>query len=472
MAEQTLEKAAKVLVTEIVYLGDKLTIPEGITIDDAIGILNRRKEYENQQTVISATFDTFPWDGAYALYKVLKRKFGWASMETVYTFFGPNPPKMMEVETGVGRVESVPWGRLTLFKSEGYIDTGLAKNNSRYVFQANATVLRKHEPVVREIYAEVRKELAESSIYRGQAVSLRFNDDNGNPMNVPIVKFVDTRGITREQLILPDDVTSAIETNLFTPITRMEDCKAVGIPVKRGILLAGDFGTGKTLAARIAAGLAVKEHITFIYCKRTDEFAQAVEFALQYGPAIVFSEDIDRVTTGDRDAEMDQILNIIDGIDTKTSEVMVVLTTNAVEKINQAMLRPGRLDAVIHVRRPDAAAAARLVRYYGGEFIDPEAELLKVGEELKGQIPAIIEEVVKRSKLAALKRTPRGASNVLVGQVDLLEAASTMNMQLELLAGPKPPNPPPDLEQAFRPVIEEAVKRGAKRAAEVVLNGG
>jgi len=458
MATKKLEDAQEVHVAQVVRHGDQITIPEGMSIEDTISVLKRRQDYENQATTVVSTFDVFPWDGALALYKVLKRRFGWASMETIRSFFGDTPPAMIEVETGVGQVTAVPWGRLTLFKTEGFIDTSHQKKNGRVVFVAQANVLRKHEKIVRDIYQEVREELARDSIYRGQAVSLRFRTDIGTELPIPTVKFVDCRGINRTQLILPADVEQALETNLFTPITRMEDCKAVGIPVKRGILLAGDFGTGKTLAARIAAALAVQNDITFIYCKRADEFAEAVEFALQYAPAIVFCEDIDRVTEGDRDAEMDQILNIIDGIDTKSAEVMVVLTTNAVEKINQAMLRPGRLDAVIHVKRPDGPAAARLIRYYGGRFIAPDATLDLVGEQLRDQIPAVIEEVVKRSKLAALKRSQKGVSELVVSEVDLMEAASTMNVQLELLAGPKPPSAASDLERSFARVIREQMK--------------
>ena len=41
--------------------------------------------------------------------------------------------------------------------------------------------------------------------------------------------------------------------NLFTPITRVKDCIKNSIPVKRGILLGGTYGTGKTLAATVAA---------------------------------------------------------------------------------------------------------------------------------------------------------------------------------------------------------------------------
>lgn len=437
MATKTLEEAQKVVVAEIVRSGDKILIPEDMSIDDTIKQLKLRKEHEEQLTEIRATFDAFPWDGALALFKVLKRKFGWASMETVYSWFGASLPQMMEVEVGVGEVTTVPWGRLVLFQSDGYVDTGVERKGNRFVFRAVATVKRKHEAAVRDIFDAVRRELVRESIYRGKALSIRFRKEDGDPLPIPTVKFVDTSNTSIDNLVYPDDVFAAIETSLFTPITRMEDCKRCGIPVKRGILLAGDFGVGKTLAAKVAAALAVENDETFIYCKRTDEFAEAVEFGLQYGPAIIFCEDIDRVLTGERTDEMDNLLNIIDGVDTKSADIIIVLTTNAVSKINPAILRPGRLDAVIEVKRPDAKAVVKLIKLYGQQFLDPKADLMVAAKLLENNIPAVIEEVVKRSKLAAIRHTPKGCTDIIVTEQDLRESAATMKMQLDLLEGKK-----------------------------------
>jgi transitional endoplasmic reticulum ATPase len=437
MATKNLEEAQKVVVAEIIRSGDQILIPEELTIDKAIELLKMRRDYEEQPTVVSTTFDAFPWDGAYALFNVLKKQYGWASMRAVYDWFGEHLPAMQEIEMGVKKVGNVPWGRLNLFQKDGFVDTSVEKKGNRYVFSAVATVKRKHEKAVQDLFAEVRVELIRNSIYRGKALSIRFKNDAGGALKIPTVKFVDTENCTTDKLVFSDDVFASIETSLFTPITRMADCKRCGIPVKRGILLAGDFGVGKTLAAKVAAALAVEHDETFIYCKRTDEFAEAIEFALQYGPAIVFCEDIDRVVTGERSDEMDALLNIIDGVDTKSAEVIIVLTTNAVDKINPAILRPGRLDAVIEVKRPDAKAVARLIKLYGQHFLDPEANLETASKMLENNIPAVIEEVVKRAKLAALRHTPPGSTDIMITEVDLRDSAATMKMQLDLLAGKK-----------------------------------
>ena len=72
---------------------------------------------------------------------------------------------------------------------------------------------------------------------------------------------------------------------------------------------------------------------------------------------------------------MDEILNVIDGIESKGTEIITVLTTNNLGNITSAMLRPGRLDAIVSVRAPDAKAAQQLVRLYAGTLLAADDDL-------------------------------------------------------------------------------------------------
>src|SRR5690606_23730038 len=153
---------------------------------------------------------------------------------------------------------------------------------------------------------------------------------------------------------------------------------------------------------------------------------------------------------------MDDILNIIDGIDTKSANIITVLTTNNLENIHPAMLRPGRLDAVIDVAPPDAEAVTRLIRLYGGETIAPDADLSSVGETLAGTIPAVIAEVVKRAKLAQLSRQAPGTFVTEITPEALLESAETIKAQIALLAD-KPKEETPTLDQAMKKAIQDVL---------------
>lgn len=435
MAKELGNIVADYVTAEVVRSGEKLLIPEEMSIDRAIQMLMERKQFEEQTVVLNETFDVFPWDGAIAFAQVLTDTYGWAPHRPTPGFFGDTPPQLITVATDWNTSTQVPWGMFGLPNIDGVVQTGAETKDGRLQFQLVASVKRSGESVVKKLFADLRVRLLNQSIYRGKAFKMRFRNDAGKKLQMPEPKFLRTDDIDEAGLIYSREVQNAIENNLFTPIKRVRELRDNGIPVKRGILLGGPFGTGKTMAAKVASKYAVQSGVTFLYVSRADELDDAIAFAKQYqDPAcVIFCEDIDRAMSGERSVKMDDILNIVDGIDTKSQNMIIVMTTNALEKINPAMLRPGRLDAVIHVERPDAEATSRLIRYYGGSAIDPDADLTRAGTILSGQIPAVVHEVVKRAKLAQLKLNPVNEPVRLLSAQAVEEAAHSIQRQAMLL---------------------------------------
>lgn len=470
MAKELSNIVADYVTAEVVRSGEKLLIPEEMSIDRAIDMLKERKEFEEQTVGINETFDVFPWDGALAFAEVLEETYGWAPHRPTPGFFGDRPPQLITVQTDWNKTAMVPWGLFGLPNINGKIQTDAEQKDGRFQFALRAAVKRSGENVVRKLFADLRIKLLNKSIYRGKAIKLRFRDDRGNVLGMPEPKFLRTDDIDESGLIYSRAVQDSIENNLFTPIKRVRELKDNGIPVKRGVLLGGPFGTGKTMAAKVASKYAVQAGVTFIYISRADELGDAISFAKQYqDPAcVIFCEDIDRAMSGDRDVKMDDILNIVDGIDTKSQNMIIVMTTNALEKINPAMLRPGRLDAVIHVERPDAEATSRLIRYYGGDAIDPAADLTHAGVILSGQIPAVVHEVVKRSKLAQLKlNAPNEPVKMLSAQA-IEEAAHSIQRQAMLL-DQNEPEAEPTVDTTLAALVDQRISaKLEKHNAEVL----
>ncbi len=438
MSKTLNEIQQEIQVAKIVHMGEQLILPEGMDMDGAIGLLKRRKQYLEEEISLSEVFAVFPWDAAVALNSILNKRYGWSPAERTPSMFGSRPPEIIAVETSIDTVVHVPWGRFSLPAIEGWIDCGVTRKDGRISFRLNARILRKDETQIKSLFEELRTELKANSIYRGKAFKMRFRDEDGDIIDMPEPKFIDTNDVDEAMLVYPAKTQAAIETNLFTPIQRIRDCIANGIPVKRGVLLGGTFGTGKTMAAKVASKYAVQNGITYLYVTRADELADAIEFAKMYCDpgCVIFCEDIDRAMEGnnaERTEAIDDILNIIDGIDTKSSNIITVLTTNSLETITPAMLRPGRLDAVIDVLPPDAAAAEKLVRLYAGGAVDIDADLSEVGQKLNGVIPAVIAEVVKRAKLAQLRLQEPGTLVTKLSAKALLDASESMKSQLDLL---------------------------------------
>lgn len=435
MANTLSQTPITVSVAEIVRHGEKLILPSGMSLEQAADLIKRRAEYEQEETAFSETYDVLPFDGAHALAEVLIAKFGWAPATSTPGFFGNRPPHLISVEVAPGEFKRVPWGRFSLPNIKGHVETDVGMKDGRYTFSISARILRVDEETVRSLCAEVREYLKEGSIYKGKALKIRFRDDDGDALQMPEPKFMDTSKIDPNGLIYAADVQAAVETNLFTPVRRVHDCIANGISVKRGVLLSGTYGTGKTMAATVASRLATDAGVTYLYVPRADELADAIEFAKQYqSPAcVIFCEDIDRSVNGERSVEMDDILNILDGIDTKNANIITVLTTNDLNSINPAMLRPGRLDAVIDVTPPDGPAVEKLLRLYAGSTIDAATDLTEAGRVLAGNIPAVIAEVVKRAKLSQLRLQAPGEPVAKISEEALVEAAKTMRAQVTLL---------------------------------------
>lgn len=463
MSKTLTEATQEVQVAKIVHHGEALILPENLKVGDAIELLKRHEKYMTEVVSMSETFNVFPWDAAVALNTVLAARYGWATAEATPGFFGDNPPSIVSVETGVNTVVQVPWGRFSLPAIPGHIECGVARKDGRICFRLSARIFRQDEPAIKGLFEELREELTKNSIYRGKAFKLRFRDDDGDLIDMPEPKFIDTNDIDENMLVYPAVTRQEVEVNLFTPIKRIRDCKANGIPVKRGVLLGGTFGTGKTMAAKVASKYAVEQGITYLYVTRADELADAIEFAKMYADpgCVIFCEDIDRAMEGDnssRTVAIDDILNIIDGIDTKSANIITVLTTNNLENITPAMLRPGRLDAVINVLPPDAAAAEKLVRLYGGSAINAETDLTEVGERLSGVIPAVIAEVVKRAKLAQLSIQPSGTMVTNITPEALLIATTSMDAQLKLLYREEDKSAP-TIDGLFSNMIANAVEQ-------------
>jgi len=401
-----------------------------------------RESFEAEVTFHEA-FDTFPQDGAVAVYRALKDKFGFVDHQQTWA-----GAQMMTVQIGPGQTIQVPWGKFGIPGIEGAVlVVGTHPTKDTFHFCISGVVKKKDHDVIVDIVNRVRENLKTHSIYKGKAITMKFNEDF-NPMSYQpddvAPEFMDVSNIDQSELVLSKHLQEMVQDNLFTPIEKTELCRSIGLPLRRGVLLAGTYGVGKTLTSQIQALKATQNGWTFIYLKDVADLAEGLQVAKQYAPAVVFAEDIDSIMGGDeRTDEMNEILNTIDGIELKGKDVLVVLTTNFVEKINPAMIRPGRIDALIEMTPPDADAAQRLLRVYGKDLIEADADLTVVGKILDGHRPAMIAETVQRAKLSAISRM--GASetkaNFKIVSSDLEIAARSMDHHVALVNGKTAPPP-------------------------------
>jgi transitional endoplasmic reticulum ATPase len=414
----------------------KITLPEGMKIPVAIDWLERKMTELEKRVELSEVFNYYPTDGAVAFWRALEAIYGFADPQAQRTWFGENPPKFITVKTSTTESVRVPVGEIKVPDLDGSFYSSWKIQRGKPAFSLTYVGKKKNQAEVERVIAETRDILENASIYKGKAIRVNFPDLNHvESIDEFEPEFMNTADTDPDSLVFPQDVDKKIRTSLFTPVTHTARVRKAGVPLKRGVLLAGPYGTGKTLTASVLAHMCENHGWSFLYLKNVADLSTAIEFAKMYGPAVIFSEDIDEVLgTQKRTNEVNSILNTIDGVDGKQNEVMVVLTTNHVDRVNRAMLRPGRLDDVITVRPPDAEAAIRLVKQYGGDLVKDGEDFTESGKRMDGMIPAVIREVVERAKLASLAEN----EEIVIDDASLAVAASTMKDQLELLREEEP----------------------------------
>lgn len=445
---------------DVVHRGTKIVLPGDPTampIPEAIKHLERIDEALNTEVSIYEEVRAFPLDGAAAFMKAMQEKFGWATPVPSKGFFS-RPPQMVTVDVSLTEKTQVLWGKFELPGIDGELACGADSTpDGEFVFVIRGTVTQRYVGVVREL-AELTRKIAErESLYRGKAVRVRC-DVNGK-MTQDAPAFISTR--RTDPLILPPLVESALQANVFTPVERSQACREAGIPLKRGVILAGPPGTGKTLASQELASRAVKNGWTFILLPDTRALSSAIHFARRYQPCVVFCEDIDCGPASEaRGFRLNDLLNTIDGINTKDADIMLVFTTNDTSKIDRTLVRPGRIDAIIEFPRPqDTYTIDRFLRHYGAGRIDPNEPLTESCRLLEGQLPAIIRESVERSKLYALARGVE-PNNIHLTDTDIHTAIVTMKAHVEFFQSKKevPLTPEEQVGRAVGALLAEQLK--------------
>lgn len=405
--------------------------PREMPLRVAIEHLERIEEDENQIRRVVERFEGYPMDAAVAFSKAMRAIYGYATPVPTMTWFGPQPPQIVTVKTGPKDHDTtqVIIGEFKVPNIENNLETGVDDSGQFYVI---GNVRKAEETVLLELAYHAKQFLRKESIYRGKAIEMKVGK-GGSLYRGMEPTFIDTDKYDPKELILRRDVEDDLDRSLFAHIKFTDRCRKAQIPLKRGILLSGIYGTGKSMTASITSRLCVENGWTFILLDKVQGLKAALEFANQYAPAVVFAEDIDRIT-GQRDDAANDLLNTIDGVVQKGSEVMTVLTTNHIENINRAMLRPGRLDAIIEVKTPDAEAVERLLRLYGRGLIAEATNLTEISQRLAGMemIPASIREVAERAKSSMILFDRESIS---VEDLDSIYRAMAYHMKL--LRGPE-----------------------------------
>lgn len=432
---------------DVLFRGKQLIIPETMDLHKAVDFLRAKIREDEESMSFDRKFPFRPWDGARATYQAIKRAFGMVRQVGTPGFWGMEPPSLITINVGPDQTEQVPWGglKVPMIENTTFYLGGYADKEMGTLFRITAEGPRKNRFLVEGLFKLVQEELETNSMFRGKAF-----DGQEEP------KFLDLSSVRRDKVIYSEDVETQLEANVWALMRWTDKMEALGVPLKRAVLFEGPYGTGKTLGAYLTAQVAQEAGWTFIYCRPgRDSLEQVMATARLYQPACVFFEDIDTLASSNEEDHIAKLLDIFDGIQAKGTKIVCVLTTNHVEELHKGMLRPGRLDAIIHIGSLDATGYERMVRALvpEGQLAD-EIDWPAVAASMAGFLPAFAREAIDRAVRYNLARGHGTPSAITTS--DLVGASEGLRPQLQLMEDAADKPQVNALGEAFSAVVEKA----------------
>ena len=322
--------------------------------------------------------------------------------------FAPGPVDYVSAATGPDTERRVVSFGVRLLTVDGH-RVAVLQRGARPEFgrgSARLEILAADEAGSAALLGALRRLMLERSVLRGQVLSFSGNEFGPGAAGVD---FLPRPHVPSDEIILPPRVLGDVARHVVGIGKHRDALRAAGRHLKRGVLLYGPPGSGKTLTVRhllsetpgITAVVLAGDSIRFV--------TQAAELARAMQPAIVVLEDVDLIAA-DRSLSVGPqpllfaMLDALDGLD-GDADVAFVLTTNRVEVLEQALAdRPGRIDLAVEIPLPDAAARHRLFTLYaGGIPLSPQA-ITDAASRADGVTGAFAKELMRRTVLLAAEQ--------------------------------------------------------------------
>jgi cell division protease FtsH len=191
--------------------------------------------------------------------------------------------------------------------------------------------------------------------------------------------------------------------------------KKLGATVPRGILLHGPPGTGKTLLARAVANESKAQFFAQSAASFVEMFVglgaarirRLFRVARKAAPAIIFIDELDAVgatrgndVSGEKDQTLNQLLVEMDGFST-TDNVVVIAASNMLEKLDPALLRPGRFDRQIFVAPPDLKGRVEILKVHTANMPLQDVNFETVARQTSGLTGAELANICNEAAIFA-----------------------------------------------------------------------
>ena len=238
-----------------------------------------------------------------------------------------------------------------------------------------------------------------------------------------------TKDHTWEELFLPQETKNEIRGLVENFLASQEFYVKNRIPWKRGILLYGKPGNGKTSIIRTIMSAYNFKPVTIAPGVNDDAVREAFSYAEEQSPALLYFEDLDSLL--EKNVDISSFLNLMDGISTKNG-LLVVATANDIKKLKSNITdRPSRFDRKFEISLPNQEMAyIYLQRWFGSLITNKKCrELAKYAEKyefsyayLKELYISAMFEALAHNRKIPTEKDVQNALNRLVKDKNILNS--------------------------------------------------
>jgi cell division protease FtsH len=191
-----------------------------------------------------------------------------------------------------------------------------------------------------------------------------------------------------------------------------------GAQVPKGVLLHGPPGTGKTLLAKAVAHESGAQFFSQSAASFVEMFAglgaarirRLFAIARKHEPAIIFIDELDAVggrrgsdISGEKDQTLNQLLVEMDGF-ASSGRVVVIAASNLLDKLDPALLRPGRFDRQVFVVPPDVRGREGVLKVHTKDKPLEDVDLGVIAQQTSGLTGADLANICNEAAIFATRR--------------------------------------------------------------------
>jgi len=281
--------------------------------------------------------------------------------------------------------------------------------------------IKKDAEIVERFNDEFMELIKKNNFYKGERLVF---------LPRGFIDFLDYPPLKWNDIILSKKIQNEIELNIVLPIEKFEK-HINGVPPRRGLLLGGPAGTGKTQACRILCN-ELPKNITIIWATPKalygeEQISVLFEAARSFSPSLIIIEDIDFIGISRNFSQnpiLGELLTQLDGNDPNYG-IFVIATTNRVEYLDEALAnRPSRFDVKLEFALPDDDQRLKLIHLFTKDMefnsLPNYQQMVQLTKDLTG---AQIKEVFIYAQLCGI----RDREDKHIAMKDIIERVNSFN---------------------------------------------